>query len=206
MPTSPRFWNLIAGRYARTPVADEAAYQHKLAATRRLLSPEMAVLEFGCGTGTTALQHAPFVRRYTGIDFSPKMIAIARDKATAAGQTNLSFEVARIEEWTAPDHSYDAILGMSILHLLEDKEAVLTKVHRLLKPGGLFVSSTVCATDMPRIVTWILRVGNALGLLPLVRRFSDSDLVASHIEAGFVIKDRWRPGPGQAVFLVAQVP
>ena len=206
MPTSPRFWNLIAGRYARTPVADEAAYQHKLAATRRLLSPEMAVLEFGCGTGTTALQHAPFVRRYTGIDFSPKMIAIARDKATAAGQTNLSFEVARIEEWTAPDHSYDAILGMSILHLREDKEAVLTKVHRLLKPGGLFVSSTVCATDMPRIVTWILRVGNALGLLPLVRRFSDSDLVASHIEAGFVIKDRWRPGPGKAVFLVAQVP
>ena len=166
----------------------------------------MEVLEFGCGTGTTALQHAPFVRRYTGIDFSPKMIAIARDRATAVGQSNLTFEVARIEEWTAPDQSYDVILGMSILHLLEDKEAVLATVHRLLKPGGLFVSSTVCATDMPRIVTWILRVGNALGLLPLVRRFSDSDLVAGHIEAGFVIKDRWRPGPGKAVFLVAQIP
>jgi len=206
MPTSPRFWNLIAGRYARTPVADEAAYQHKLAATKRLLSPEMDVLEFGCGTGSTALHHAPFVRRYTGIDFSPKMIAIARDKAKAAGQSNLSFEVARIEDWTAPDQSYDVILGMSILHLLEDKEAVLAKVHRLLKPGGLFVSSTVCATDMPRIATWILPVGSALGLLPLVQRFSDSDLVASHIEAGFVIKDRWRPGPGKAVYLVAQVP
>jgi ubiquinone/menaquinone biosynthesis C-methylase UbiE len=204
MPTSPRFWNLIAGRYARTPVADEAAYQHKLAATKRLLSPEMDVLEFGCGTGTTALHHAPLVRRYTGIDFSPKMIAIARDKATAAGQSNLSFDVARIEEWTAPNHGYDAILGMSILHLLEDKEAVLAKIHRLLKPGGLFISSTFCATDMPRIVTWILRVGNALGLLPLVRRFSDSDLVASPIAAGFVIKDHWRPGPGKAVFLVAQ--
>lgn len=76
MPTSPRFWNLIAGRYARTPVADEAAYEHKLAATRRLLSPEMDVLEFGCGTGTTALHHAPLVRLYTGIDFSPKMMRL----------------------------------------------------------------------------------------------------------------------------------
>ncbi len=31
----------------------------------------------GCGTGTTALIHAPFVKHITGIDISPNMLEIA---------------------------------------------------------------------------------------------------------------------------------
>src|SRR5215217_1657238 len=57
-----RFWDNLAERYARQPIADEAAYQTKLDITRSYLHPDMAVLEFGCGTGSTALQHAPHVR------------------------------------------------------------------------------------------------------------------------------------------------
>lgn len=55
------FWDRIADRCARKPVADEAAYQRKLEVTRGYLRPDMEVFEFGCGTGTTALHHAPFV-------------------------------------------------------------------------------------------------------------------------------------------------
>ena len=49
MTHSARFWDRIAARYARKPVADEAAYQKKLAVTREYLRPDMEVLEFGCG-------------------------------------------------------------------------------------------------------------------------------------------------------------
>ena len=50
MSESSRFWDWIAKRYAKTPVADEAAYQTKLQVTRDYLRPDMEVLEFGCGS------------------------------------------------------------------------------------------------------------------------------------------------------------
>lgn len=204
MPASPRFWNWIAKRYARQPIADEAAYQHKLEVTRGYLRPGMEVLEFGSGTGSTALTHAPHVGRITAIDFSPKMTEIARAKAEAAGIANARFEVATIEDWPAPDARYDLILGMSILHLLSDRATVLAKVRRLLKPGGLFISSTTCAADANPALRFLLPVGTALGVLPLVRFFSKETLMAEHAEAGLAIEHDWQPGPGKAVFLVAR--
>jgi ubiquinone/menaquinone biosynthesis C-methylase UbiE len=204
MPASPRFWNWIAKRYARQPIADEAAYRHKLDVTRGYLRPDMQVLEFGSGTGSTALTHAPHVGQITGIDFSPKMTAIARAKAEAAGIANARFDVSTIEAWAAPDASYDLILGMSILHLLEDRARVLAKVRRLLKPGGLFISSTACAADANLALRLVLPVGTALGVLPLVRFFSKDTLIAEHVQAGFSLEHDWQPGPGKAFFLVAR--
>ena len=53
------FWDRLAKRYARMPVADQAAYETKLEKTRAFLRPDSRVLEFGCGTGSTAILHAP---------------------------------------------------------------------------------------------------------------------------------------------------
>ncbi len=60
------FWDRIAERYAKQPIADEAAYQKKLQVTRDYFRPDMAVLEFGCGTGSTAIAHAPYVKHVLG--------------------------------------------------------------------------------------------------------------------------------------------
>jgi SAM-dependent methyltransferase len=196
------FWNLIAGRYARQPVADEAAYRHKLEVTRGLLRPDMRVLEFGCGTGSTALVHAPHVAAYDAIDYSPKMIAIARAKPGAPPQ--LRFEVASIEDWPAADESYDAVLAMSILHLVENRSGVLARVRRLLRPGGLFLSSTACLGDVPGLGKHILPIGSALRLLPHVTVFTADRLVAEIEAEGFAVDRRWQPAVDKALFLVAR--
>jgi ubiquinone/menaquinone biosynthesis C-methylase UbiE len=81
MTPDARFWNRIARRYARMKVPDEASYRHKLDRTRAYLGPGPEVFEFGCGTGTTALHHAPHVAHVRAVDISPAMIAIAREKA-----------------------------------------------------------------------------------------------------------------------------
>ena len=57
-----KFWDRHAERYAKSPVADEASYQKKLQVTREYLRPDMEILEFGCGTGSTAITHAPYVK------------------------------------------------------------------------------------------------------------------------------------------------
>ncbi len=204
MTTSPRFWNWMAHRYSRQPIANEEAYRHKLDVTQTLLRSEMNVLEFGCGTGSTALIHSPFVAHIDAIDFSEKMINIAKGKAAAQGVGNVAFRTATIEDWQAKDHSYDVVLGLSILHLVEDKQAVLTKVHRLLKPGGTFISSTVCMAELKGVLRWILPVGNALGVLPLVQTFSLEELMESMQRAGFLIESNWRPEAESSAFIVAK--
>lgn len=199
-----RFWDKMADRYAQQPIADEAAYQRKLQITRDYLRPDMAVLEFGCGTGGTAILHAPHVRQITAIDFSESMLAIARGKAAAAGVDNVSFERADIASFEAPEGSFDVVLGLSILHLLKDKDAVIAKVFRLLKPGGVFISSTACVGDTMGAFKLIAPLGKALGLLPQLDVMTKDELVASLTSAGFTIEQQWQPGKGKAVFIVAR--
>ncbi len=204
MPQPSRFWDRIAERYAGRPVADEAAYRRKLEVTRGYLRPEMEVLEFGCGTGSTALVHAPRVKRILAIDISAKMIEIARGKAAAAGIENVAFERATIEGFSAPEGRFDAVLGLSILHLLDDRAAVIAKVHRMLKPGGVFVSNTACLGDTMKWFKLVGPLGAALGLIPKVQVFTVKELEDSLTAAGFEIDHRWHPGKGKAVFIVAK--
>ena len=84
----------------------------------------MEVLEFGCGTGSTAIVHAPNVKQIHAIDISSKMIEIAQAKADANNIKNVIFERSAIDEFGASDETFDAVLGLSILHLVENMEAV----------------------------------------------------------------------------------
>ncbi len=206
MSTSTRFWNFIARRYARTPIRDEQAYQQKLSKTQDYLRPDSRVLEFGCGTGSTALVHAPHAEHVIGLDSSSNMIEIACEKAAAAGIENATFEVASIEAFDAADDQFDAVLAMSILHLLEDRDAVIDKVFRLLAPGGVFVSSTICFEPGWNPIKMILPVGNAVGLLPKLRFFPTEDLVGSITAAGFEVDYRLQPEGSKVLFLVARKP
>lgn len=206
MTHSSRFWDRMAARYARKPVADEAAYRKKLALTRECLRPDMEVLEFGCGTGSTAIAHAPHVKEIRAIDISEKMLEIARSKTEAAGVGNVRFGQSDIDAFTAPDGTFDAVLGLSILHLLDDRCTAIAKVYRMLKPGGVFVSSTVCLGDTMRFFELIGSIGRFLGVMPLVRVFTVQELVDSLETAGFAIDHQWQPGKGKAVFIVAKKP
>jgi ubiquinone/menaquinone biosynthesis C-methylase UbiE len=204
MAKPTRFWDFIAKRYARTPVSDEESYQKKLQVTRDYFRPDMEVLEFGCGTGSTAIAHAPYVHHIRAIDFSAKMIAIAKDKATATNVENVTFEQASIDDLTAPDQTYDAIMGHSILHLLENRQHVIAKVHKLLKPGGVFVSSTICIGDGYRLLQALHPIGHFVGLLPVLKFFTEQELTRDLTGAGFEIDYQWNPGEGRVVFIVAK--
>ena len=206
MTKSARFWDRIAKRYSKKPVADEAAYQKKLQITRERFRPDMDVLEIGCGTGSTAIAHAPHVKHIHATDFSNRMIEIAQGKADAAGVHNVTFETLAIDDVRKPDASLDVVLAMSVLHLLESKEEVIARVHAMLKPGGIFVSSTACIGDTMKWFKYIGPIGSFLRLIPAVAVFTVDELAQSLTDAGFVIDHQWRPDKGAAVFIVAIKP
>lgn len=205
--TSPRFWDRIADSYARRPIADEGAYQKKLAITQQYLRPGMNVLEFGCGTGSTALVHAPHVNHIHAIDVSSRMIEIAEGKARAQGVANVAFETATIDGFSGKPQSFDAVLGLNILHLVRDRDAIIAKVYELLRPGGVFVSSTVCAGGAPAYWPFraILPPASLFGRLPRLRFFTVDELATSMTNAGFSIEHRWQPKK-RSVFIVARKP
>jgi ubiquinone/menaquinone biosynthesis C-methylase UbiE len=192
--TKTRFWDSAARKYAVQPLADPAAYERTLERTRHYLKNTDVVVEFGCGTGTTALKLAPAAARIVASDISPEMIAIGREKAEVEGVRTVEFAVATPETAPWPDASFDVALAFNLLHLIEARQAALANVHRLLKPGGLFISKTPCLADANPIYRVIVPVMRLAGKAPYVAFFSDADLEREIVAAGFEIIERDRHG------------
>lgn len=203
MADTRRFWNLLSGLYSRQKIGDEDAYRTKLGKTQAHFSPNMRVREVGAGTGSTAVIHAPHVARYEVVDFSPKMLDIARRRAADAGVQNLTFRAASVEELDA-NGDFDAVLALSLIHLLEDRDAGIAHMAKMLKPGGLFVSSTACIGGQAGFLKVLGPLPRALGLFPILKHFTRDQLETSIRGAGFEIIESWQPKPGAAVFIIAR--
>ncbi len=201
-----KFWDRIANFYSKQPVADEESYQKKLQQTREYFTPDTEVFEFACGTGSTAIYHAPYVKRILAIDVSSKMIKIAQAKAKEKNIDNVTFEVGSIEDFEAVNESYDVVMAHSILHILKNKDQTIAKTHAMLKPDGIFVSSTICMGDdfISKAIRFTVSLFSWIGLLPYLNNTSSEQLVNSIKESGFNIEHQWRPKKKSALFLIAK--
>jgi arsenite methyltransferase len=209
MKSDTAFWNATAEKYSRRPVGNPAAFDRKIAITKAHMQPRDVVLDIGCGTGSLALRLAADAHQVHGLDLSSEMIRIARGKAEATGVDNVSFHVGAFDDGFdafAPG-SLDGICAYSLLHLLEDRPAALARIHRLLKPGGFFVSSTVCLGESRIPYSPLLRVMRWLGKAPTAKVIDKRTLVEEIRAAGF--SDVAEPDVGAepiVAFLVAARP
>lgn len=211
-PDKARFWNRIARKYARDPIADMAGYDATLRRVLGLLSPEQSVLEIGCGTGTTALRLAPATRCLLATDVSAEMIAIAREKLNALPLPlpQLRFEVADADAPAGDGTAYDAVLAFNLMHLVSDLDAALDSVVAALKPGGRFISKTPCLGEMNRLIPALLiPILRAIGKAPSVLVFDAVQLRSSFERHGLVVEAIERHGSKRRdvrAFMVARKP
>ena len=209
-PDKARFWNRIARKYARDPIADMAGYDATLRRVLGLLSPEHSVLKIGCGAGTTALKLAPATRTLLATDVSAEMIAIAREKLNALPKPmpQLRFEVADADAPGGDGTTYDAVLAFNLMHLVSDLDAALDSVVAALKPGGRFISKTPCLGEMNWLIAALLiPVLRAIGKAPSVLVFDAAQLRSSFERHGLVIEATERHGSKRRdvrVFIVAR--
>ena len=117
---------------------------------------------------------------------------------------NIDFECASFEELEVPDGSVDVVLALSLLHLLDDWRGAVARIHGMLKPDGVFVSSTACMNDAARFLRPLAGIGRAVGLLPQLSFFDRTALEVAIADAGFRIEHAWRPSPKQGLFVVAR--
>ena len=98
------------------------------------------VLDAGCGEGfyEFALPAALDVR-VNGFDHDPHLIEMAR--AWLADEPRATVGVGDIYAIDADDETYDAVICSEVLEHLPDDVSAVAEVFRVLKPGGLFVST-----------------------------------------------------------------
>ena len=184
--SNPEFWNRIARKYAKHRISNIPAYEQTLDHVRRHLRTEDEVLEVGGGPGSTAILLAPSVSRYTGTDSAEEMIAIAQEKLIADPIAGLEFMVAKADLESVAAESKDVVLAFNLYHLVPDLDAAISAAHRVLKPGGLFITKTPCLGKM-----WYLRplikVMQLVGKAPPVTFFTNATLENAITGAGFDI-------------------
>ena len=175
------FWDNQANKFDNNAKQFEPAYRELIARTKKYLNANDNVLDFGCATGTYTLEIADAVKHIHGLDFSAAMISEATKKKNTSDVQNVSFSQGTIFNNDLEKASFDKILAYSIIHLLEDSEEAIKSIHELLKPGGLFISTTACFKDKmdfkTRLEFTTSRFMKRLGIFPLhLNMFKASDV------------------------------
>jgi glycosyltransferase involved in cell wall biosynthesis/SAM-dependent methyltransferase len=104
------------------------------------LGREGRVLDFGCGTGDLTLQFARSGLAMTGIDCSPEMVRVARQRVAGVG---IRFDLMEGGRASLPYEAaaFDGVLASSVLEYLDDPLFSLCELRRVTRPGGVLLAT-----------------------------------------------------------------
>ena len=181
MNKAQKFWDKQASRYDNSERQFEPVFKKIIAQTKVYLDAEDRVLDFGCATGTKTIKLANGVRFIQGLDISGEMINEAIKKKNKANIQNVSYLQGTIFSSDLEKASFNKIIAYAIIHLLEDSDKVIGRIHELLKPGGLLISATPCIKDKMdfknRLQFSAISFFKRLGLFPLhLNKFTTTEV------------------------------
>ena len=149
------------------------------------LSPDSRVLDVGCGSGwaTRVLAELAFKGRVTGIDISDEMISVASESSSLF--SNIEFQVASAESLPFSDDEFTHAFSMESLYYYANIPKALSEIHRVLKPGGLFVTVVDLYWENKASHQWIADLKVPVQLLRI------KEYRSLFVDAGFVnIRDQ----------------
>jgi demethylmenaquinone methyltransferase/2-methoxy-6-polyprenyl-1,4-benzoquinol methylase len=109
------------------------------------------ILDVASGTAGVALQ---LERRagikVVGVDLTEAMLRQGRQRVAAAGKSSrIGLVAGRAEQLPFPDRHFDALTFTYLLRYVQDPQATLTELARVLRPGGTMASLEFCAPASP---------------------------------------------------------
>jgi 2-polyprenyl-3-methyl-5-hydroxy-6-metoxy-1,4-benzoquinol methylase len=176
MHNPEKFWNRMAGQFDKRAKQYELTHPETNGKIRKYLRDSDIVLDYGCATGRIAFELAPKVKMIHGIDFSHKMIDLAKRNADENIIENVDFTKATIFDEIFQRESFDVVLALNILHLVEDAGKAVQRIDELLKPGGMVITTTATMGELKIFIKIIIRLLIKTGLAPKIRFFKIPEL------------------------------
>jgi len=137
----------FAEEYARKHQKIAEKFGHEMA--RKLAQRGFGggrILDAGCGFGATAIVLAQALPQseVVGIDLSEPLLALAAQTAQAVGLAErMAFKKADVQKIPYDDDSFDALINLQMLHIVEDPVAMLDEVERVLAPDGFLFMADI---------------------------------------------------------------
>ncbi len=207
-----RFWSKVAPSYDDWVAA---AYEDQYRTFKRhmgdAVGPQDEVLEIGTGTGNIALHIAPHVASVVGVDLSPEMIRIAREKCSRSALGNVRFQVGDGYHLPFEDGTFDRVVCVNVLQTMREPGRAIREGRRVLREGGEMVSVTYAFGDSSawetiKLARWVFKYGKPaywsnLKASDLTALFEGEtfDIVVSEViweTPQIVLIRARRPGPG----------
>jgi ubiquinone/menaquinone biosynthesis C-methylase UbiE len=125
------------------------------------ITPQMKVLDLGCGDGTTAIPMARLGAEVVGIDIARNLVEAGNKRAADAGLRNLKFQegdASNLQD--VADHSFDLILSVFGAMFAPRPFDVAKEMVRVTKPGGRIVMGNWIPND-PTFISQVLKISSA---------------------------------------------
>ena len=124
----------------------------------------LRILDIGCGGGLISEPLARLGAMVTGIDAAEANIAVARAHARGA-DLEIDYRQASAEEVSAAGERFDAVLALEVVEHVADVDAFVRAAAALVRPGGVFVASTLNRTPTSLLFA-VVGAEYVLGWLP----------------------------------------
>jgi len=108
-----------------------------------MLTSDMDLLDFGCGTGLLTLNLQPKVRSITGVDSSPGMLDVFKAKITKQNLSNVKALHTDLDNGDALSGTYDVVVSSMTLHHVKEIKPLLKQFYKVISPSGY-----LCIADL----------------------------------------------------------
>ncbi len=128
-------------RYARLLSLGQDPRWRSFLVSRIDVDPGERVLDVATGTGAVAIELARRGALVEGVDQSPEMLAVARERVAKAGLADrIELVEGRAEELPFADEAFAALSFTYLLRYVADEQAQLCELARVVRPGGTIAS------------------------------------------------------------------
>jgi ubiquinone/menaquinone biosynthesis C-methylase UbiE len=144
MNTEKRNFDKEAASWDENPARVKLAQDVANAISKQInLTPEMNVIDFGCGTGLLTLQIQPFVHSITGVDSSQGMLDIFKIKVAKLRLNRVKAELIDLDNGDTLTGTYNLVLSNMTLHHIKETKPLFNQFYNITAPGGY-----LCIADL----------------------------------------------------------
>jgi SAM-dependent methyltransferase len=180
-------YNVLADEYEKKSSAHVTTTQDRVNEVAKYIAPGSEILDVGCGVGLALLMLSSHKKEFrtTGVDISPRMVELARQRSP---RTKVI-----LGDFLAVDFctEYDAIWEQALLHLFPSiaEDYIFDRFRQLLKSGG-FLSLSTTLSQVSR-ESWAAKRDYETAPMRYRRSITEAELKGTLAKHRFRLLDRW---------------